>query len=117
MALTLDDLKGRMTDCDAHLQLSPAQFPAAMGEAFSRKYEELEDRRLGMQMIRDAVKAGEGQTLDADSVWTVKGWSSPAAFDAERRLEALDLMGVDRQVLFPIAFFAAIAVAEEAFAS
>jgi len=40
----------------------------------------------------------------------VKGWASPAAADATLRVHALDLMGIDRQILFPIAFVAAILV-------
>lgn len=107
---TIESLRGRLTDCDAHLQLSPAQFEAAMGAEFSKTYEQLENRRLGMDMIRSAVASSDSVVLDKDNVWTLKGWSSPAAFDAGARLEALDLMGIDRQILFPIAFFAAIAV-------
>ena len=110
MTITLENLHGRLLDCDSHLQLAPHQFSDAMGVEFAERYRTLEDKRLGMKRIEDAVAQGKDVELDAASVWRVKGWASPAAFDADKRLAALDLMGIERQVLFPIAYFAAVAV-------
>jgi predicted TIM-barrel fold metal-dependent hydrolase len=92
------DVTGRMIDCDSHLYLTPEQCSAAMGPDFAQRYARVENAAFGE---RDVVKESEGIVVDAESVWIEKGWNARGGFDAESRLEALDLMGVDRQVIFP----------------
>ncbi len=102
----ISEAKGRLVDCDSHLYLTPDQFPAAMGPDFARRYSRVEQTSFGQ---RDVVAQGRDTVVDDANVWSVKGWDTPAAYDAESRLATLDLMGVDRQIIFPEGLFASMA--------
>ncbi|MBW2500812.1 MAG: amidohydrolase family protein [Deltaproteobacteria bacterium] len=65
-------------------------------------------------VVRDFVAAFEGSKMPIrehvetdetpiapETVWTTKFAHAPGAFDLDRRLQVLDLMGVRRQMLFP----------------
>lgn len=98
MAADYLDLTGRMIDCDSHLYLTPDQFEASLGAAFAERYARMEKAAFGE---RDVVAESAGIVVDEQKIWTTKNWAARGSFDAESRLEALDLMGVDRQVIFP----------------
>lgn len=102
----IEEFKGRLVDCDSHLYLTPEQVPLAMGKEFAERYQRVEGTTFGP---RDVAREAEGVTIDTGNVWRVKGWRNAGAYDAERRLETLDLMGIDRQILFPEGLFASIA--------
>jgi len=108
--MKFEDLHGRLVDCDSHLHPVPSQFPEILGTEFGRRYWDLEEERFGAGAMESWAERGRSVTLDAENVWTIKGWGTPAAFDLGQRLFALDLMGIDRQVLFPVARLAALAV-------
>ncbi|HZU74165.1 MAG TPA: amidohydrolase family protein [Acidimicrobiales bacterium] len=109
---TPESFRGRLVDCDAHLHPVPADFPLMLGASFAQRYRELESQRIGLDVIDQMVEQSKSIVLGPDNVWEVKGWASPAAGDARERLKALDLMGIDRQILFPIAFVAALLVSK-----
>ena len=44
--------------------------------------------------------AGDSHELSADRLWSTKGPASPGAVDMDRRLEVMDMMGIDSQLLF-----------------
>ncbi|HJQ05473.1 MAG TPA: amidohydrolase family protein [Nocardioides sp.] len=48
--------------------------------------------------------------IDASSIWEVKGPGSPSAIDLSRRVEVLDVMGVEKQLVFPTNAIAAMMV-------
>lgn len=98
MSVGVGDLRGRLIDCDTHIYLTPQQFPAAFGEDFARRFRAIHERTFGK---RDLARRGDGVVLDPDNVWTLKHWDTPAGYDVEHRMRCLDLMGVDRQLLFP----------------
>lgn len=105
MAVPITEFRGRLVDCDSHLYLTPAQLPDAVGTDFARRFSRLQESAFGQ---RDVISEASGITMDADNVWRIKGWHSGAAYDAALRVEVLNLMGVDRQVLFPDGLFASI---------
>jgi len=39
--------------------------------------------------------------IEAESIWKKKGPAAPGAVDVSRRIEIMDLMGVERQLMFP----------------
>jgi len=98
MTVGIGELRGRLVDCDTHLYLTPGQFGAAFGEDFARRFRPIHERTFGK---RDTARYGEGVVLDPANVWTLKHWDNPAGYDIDHRIALLDLMGVDRQLLFP----------------
>lgn len=39
--------------------------------------------------------------VNEDTVWNVRGVKAPGSFDPERRIAAMDIMGIERQLVFP----------------
>ncbi|MFD5177074.1 amidohydrolase family protein [Nocardia sp. NPDC058379] len=44
---------------------------------------------------------GDVRPIDPDDIWQIKGPSAPSAVDLGRRAEVLDVMGIERQLVFP----------------
>lgn len=103
---TVQDLRGRIVDCDSHLYITPSQMRSAVGEEFATRYARLASAAFG---DRDPTKESAGVELDAENVWTLKDWASPGSFDAVRRIETIDLFGVQRQMIGPDGLFSSIA--------
>jgi predicted TIM-barrel fold metal-dependent hydrolase len=53
---------------------------------------------------------GDTGEIDPEDIWKIKGPSAPSAIDLGRRVEVLDVMGIDRQLVFPTTAIAAIMV-------
>ena len=85
--------QGRLVDLDSHLQLAVRQYPEILGEPG----EELVARYGGHPELDPDCE----EAMTAENVWNVKGAHAPGATSVEGRLEALDLMGVSRQLVFP----------------
>jgi len=49
-------------------------------------------------------------TLDPENIWKVKGPPAPSAIDLRRRLEVMDVMGIDRQLVFPTSAIGAMVI-------
>ena len=89
-------------DIDAH-EMAPSQmwgdtFGAASGEIaaaiqpwLSRGNSDRDHYNPGV--VDDTVAATE------ENVWTIRGTSAPGAFDFDRRLEVMDVMGIAREEL------------------
>ena len=45
-------------------------------------------------------KRGEVEATE-ENIWTVKGCDAPGASTLETRLEVMDMMGIERQLVFP----------------
>lgn len=98
MTVAFEDLWGRLVDCDTHLYVPPSQFVSAFGEGFVPRFRAIHERLHGK---RDVAEYGEGVELDDHTAWQLKHWDTPAGWDLGDRMRALDLMGVDRQLMFP----------------
>lgn len=91
-------LHGRIVDVDAHLMLGPDEYRALLGQ------------HLGASMIRwsrqlvagvtDEVRT-QAATLAAADPWMVRGFLAHGALDPTDRLDALERMGIDRQLVLP----------------
>jgi predicted TIM-barrel fold metal-dependent hydrolase len=53
---------------------------------------------------------GDMKDIDPEDIWKIKGPSAPSAIDLGRRVEVLDVMGIDRQLVFPTTAIAAMIV-------
>ncbi|WP_219013939.1 amidohydrolase family protein [Streptomyces sp. NEAU-sy36] len=54
--------------------------------------------------------SGDTKDVDPADIWKVKGPTAPSAIDLSRRVEVLDVMGIDRQLVFPTTAIAALMV-------
>jgi predicted TIM-barrel fold metal-dependent hydrolase len=84
-----------MLDCDAHLYMEPDVMAEIVGDA-------------GGNWIIDYLRTYVGTDADVAAreqarfdTWSVKGISALGSCDARDRVVALDVMGIDRQLLFP----------------
>jgi predicted TIM-barrel fold metal-dependent hydrolase len=56
---------------------------------------------MGKDYIARPQQAADDAPMTFENVWTLRHTGAPGAFDMRRRLEAMDLMGVRRQLIFP----------------
>ncbi|MCB2075853.1 MAG: amidohydrolase family protein [Novosphingobium sp.] len=93
----------RTLDVDGH-EFAP---PHLWGGIFGPVAERLADvcapfiQAMGDDYINRPGQAADDSPMTAENVWTLRHTGAPGAFDMERRLEAMDLMGVQRQLIFP----------------
>src|SRR6202008_2306957 len=57
--------------------------------------------QLGAGYIDRPGQAADDSPMTLENVWTQRHTGAPGAFDMTRRLEAMDLMGGTRQLIFP----------------
>src|SRR3954453_2430636 len=86
---------GQMLDCDGHLYMEPDVMAEILGDAgggwiiaYLRDY-----------VGSDADLAAREQARD--NTWKIKGISALGSFEPRDRVDALDAMGIHRQLLFP----------------
>ncbi len=101
MTTSLPAVHGRINDLDSHLQVPVSRWAEVFGEATAR----FGDRFANIALFN----ATDEPELTVDSVWTTKGTNAPGASTPEGRLAAMDVMGVDRQLIFPQVVVAAAA--------
>lgn len=58
-------------------------------------------KAMGEDYIERPGQAADDAAMTAENVWTLRHTGAPGAFDMRRRLAAMDLMGVRRQLIFP----------------
>jgi len=96
-------LLDRTIDVDGH-EFAP---PHLWGEVFGPVAARLTPictpfaEMMGENYIVQPGLAGDTTAMTLDNVWGVRSSGAPGAFDMRRRLEAMDLMGVKRQLIFP----------------
>jgi len=93
MGTTLTAVHGRINDLDSHLQVPISRWGEVFGDATAR----FGERFAGVALF-DATDEPE---LTTESVWKTKGTAAPGASTPEGRLAAMDVMGIERQLIFP----------------
>ncbi len=93
MTTKLDAVHGRINDLDSHLQVPISRWAEVFGDATAR----FGERFAGIALF-DATDEPE---LTTESVWSTKGTAAPGASTPEGRLAAMDVMGIERQLIFP----------------
>ena len=103
MALMFEAIRGRVLDTDSHEQLSPDGAIDAFGDRL-RRWRELPSSlnllsvpgpNSGFEVASDTAE------LTQDEVWTKKMNEAPGTGDMTRRRAVLDVMGIDRALIFP----------------
>ena len=105
----LQAYEGRINDLDSHLMVPVDRYPEILGSPGDKLFEMLGN----IDFFR--AEGGEAE-MTRENVWNVKGTTAPGAGTPEGRLEALDLMGVRKQLVFPqvVVCFAAWGKGDEA---
>lgn len=90
-------------DADSH-EMIPSNlwtdyFGPAAQEIADRKFERFANSADNSVFRPDVT--GDNEAITPESVWTIKGPGAPSAIDLSRRCEAMDVMGIDRQLVFP----------------
>ena len=93
-----EGVRGRILDCDSHLMLLPEAYTEVLGEEVGRPLRRWAESFVGR--LAPAELSAHRKRARRD-IWRVKGWLALGADDPGERVQALDLMGVDRQLLFP----------------
>jgi predicted TIM-barrel fold metal-dependent hydrolase len=93
MSTILPAVHGRINDLDAHLQVPASKW----GEVFGEVTATLATPFLGNPFFDESDEPAP----TVESVWTKKGSAAPGASTPEGRLATMDLMGIERQLIFP----------------
>lgn len=91
-------VRGRILDPDSHVMLPVEIYEDVLGPRFGRAMREWAEGFIGLLSPEELRRRRQDARAN---VWQVKAWEALGAEDAHERLEALDLMGVDRQLVFP----------------
>lgn len=99
----LAPLAGRIIDVDSHEQMPAQVWVENFGEIARPFAEKLMAKAPQRNINHPNVQgyAGDVRELNAETVWTTKGPTAPGAVDVRRRLDVMDLMSVNRQLMFP----------------
>ena len=98
-------LVDRVLDADSH-EMAPVHL---WPQVFGPDIEQYVPLFSGMELLRNAGENamvredidGDDTLITYDTVWNLKGPEAPSAIDLSRRVEVLDAMGVDRQLVYP----------------
>lgn len=111
--MSLDQLRGKVVDLDSHLMLFPSTLKEILGPGPGGQPwgsggagRPVVDH-IGQMIVDDGLEpSGEGDALAArrerarSDVWGVREWGAHGAQVAVDRIDALDKMGIDRQLVF-----------------
>jgi predicted TIM-barrel fold metal-dependent hydrolase len=96
------DVLTQSIDVDSH-EMAPTH---VWGEMFGENSSRFADAAMGMlsklgdnSVVYPGIR--DDAEINAHSVWNAKGPTAPGAFDFQRRIEVLDVMGTQRQLVFP----------------
>ncbi len=93
----LHPFAGHILDADTH-EYTPVNH---WEEQFGEVVRPFVDAFDASQMPIRRFVAADNTEITTDSVWNTKFARAPGAFDLDRRLEVMDFLGVDRQLMFP----------------
>jgi predicted TIM-barrel fold metal-dependent hydrolase len=98
-----ESLLERTLDVDGHEFAPPHLWGGIFGPVAERLAEVCAPmiQAMGVDYIDRPGQAADDAAMTQENVWTIRHTGAPGAFDMKRRLEAMDLMGVQRQLIFP----------------
>jgi predicted TIM-barrel fold metal-dependent hydrolase len=106
MTVTLESLRGRVMDLDAHEMISVprwSEYFGPVGEEVRRPLDKMLQIAAGPERGKQNlfVDVEDGMEISAETVWNEKGPAAPSAMNLRRRPEVMAIMGVRRQLIFP----------------
>src|SRR3974390_979326 len=111
MARTLEALRGRVLDLDSHEEIPPSLIGEVWGDRGKRFAEVSPQMRQMIELMgADAIFDDRGEITE-QSVWGKKLHDAPSHADMDRRPAVMDMMGIQRQMVFPTTILAAVSQA------
>lgn len=93
MPTVVPSVHGRINDLDSHLQVPVSRWGEVFGEATAR---------FGAHFAgHPFFDETDEPVRTTESVWKTKGTAAPGSSTPEGRLKTLDVMGIERQLIFP----------------
>lgn len=120
--MTIEDLHGQLVDLDSHYMMWPNKIKELHGEALIDQFAQglgnaylytrtlaaiFTGRPTARRVMPDPEKMEELRKRAKDDFWNIKGFVAYGAQDATDRLDAMDRMGVHRQLVFPTLMYGA----------
>ncbi len=98
-----DSVLRRTLDVDGHEFAPPHLWGGIFGPVGARLAEVCAPmiEAMGADYIDRPGQAADDAAMTYENVWTLRHTGAPGAFDMTRRLQAMDLMGVRSQLIFP----------------
>src|SRR3954468_23503263 len=90
-------------DVDAH-EMAPSHL---WGEVFGEAAGKIAElavpvlKKTGANDFYNPDVKGDLEPATEENVWFIRGSRAPGAFDMTRRIEVMDVMGIERQLIFP----------------
>jgi predicted TIM-barrel fold metal-dependent hydrolase len=100
MTKTLEALHGRVMDVCSFDRLPFSHYADVFGAAGRRFLEANEEPFRPWTRVMGASKPDTAE-ITPETVWASKEMDAPSAIDLTRRPAVLDMMGIDRQLMFP----------------
>jgi predicted TIM-barrel fold metal-dependent hydrolase len=97
--MLVDEFLGSINDVDSHEMIPTPLWGEYFGERCAQMAKNLQPTGYTNDLAIDLRV--DDLELDRNNVNTVKGPHAPGAFDMARRTEVLDMLGIDRQLIFP----------------
>jgi predicted TIM-barrel fold metal-dependent hydrolase len=104
--MTPSELVGRINDVDSHEQIMLSHWGETFGEVGAQVRDLIE--HWFVKILKDAEKAAtyvevevEQTPIDQETLRTVRGSAAPGAMSFDRRIQVMDLEGIQRQLVFP----------------
>lgn len=98
-------LMSKIVDVDAHEMIPMQKWPEEFGDAAVKFTELCSNLSLVSNLDENTLDrpdiAADDLSATHENVWSVRGPGAPSAIDLSRRVEVLDVMGIDRQLIFP----------------
>jgi len=92
MTTIIPSVHGRINDLDSHLQVPVSRW----GEVFGEASAQLGAQFAGLPFFNET----DEPERTSESVWCTKGSAAPGASTHEGRLATMDVMGIERQLIF-----------------
>jgi predicted TIM-barrel fold metal-dependent hydrolase len=112
-----DPVFRHVLDLDSHEFMPTHLYPEYFGDSGDRIGKIFDSLRRDDPTYRDNNLTrpdivGDVAGIDQATIWQKKGPDAPGAIDMQRRVEVLDAMGVDRQLVFPTFGFIALWISQ-----
>ena len=109
MTISLKSLHGRILDMDSHEQVPTSRMDEMFGER-GRRFAAVSPTMRSFMEILD-TDIGDTEQITEQTVWEKKLLSAPSHADMDRRPAVMDMMGIQRQMVFPTMALAALSQA------
>jgi predicted TIM-barrel fold metal-dependent hydrolase len=97
---SIQTLSGKLLDIDTHEMMPTEILIETFGED-ARPWVNAILGKASIQQLGAPDYKGDVGSVDANTIWTTKGPTAPGAADPARRIEVMDAMAIDRQIMFP----------------